>query len=293
MISARPDFFIIGAMKCGTTSLAQDIERHGVGNFPYGKEPQLLTKHWDNIKLNNIVDNPDGQDRLIGDASPQYLLPRADENERPIRMKMLNPRARVACILRDPIARAISHYKHIYEFGNASEIDMGDYLCRDPLFVEASRYSDRLKPWIEAIGAESVLVLTLDHYRNDPSDTIYRLTEHLGRPTRIDTYSHAPANTAEDRRQTTPASKALGTVAGSLLGRKVKSSTPVWIKKSLLNVLTKPPRRDWKPASRQHLLQLAHQLKGENNKLRNLLGPDAPQWDLGQAVNNAMEQLHG
>ncbi len=116
---ALPDFVIIGAQKCGTTSLYDHLCRHsqicsallkevhffddgfhrGVpwyrSNFPLCSKISRRQKH----ELHDV---------LTGESSPRYLFhPHA-----PARMAQVIPDARLIVLLRNPVERAYAHYQH-------------------------------------------------------------------------------------------------------------------------------------------------------------------------------------
>ncbi len=119
-----PDFIIIGAQKCGTSSLYNYLIDHPciypastkeVGGFDryysYGIKwyraqfPSFLRKYY----VKHVL----GQDFITGEASTGYILnPRALK-----RISEVVPRAKLILMLRNPIDRAYSHYHHTVRLG--------------------------------------------------------------------------------------------------------------------------------------------------------------------------------
>ena len=114
---ARPFLFVVGAPKCGTTSLHYYLGQHPKVFVPERKElhffsqPDVRETYYPVDLINNeerylaCFDNAkEGQ--VCGDFSPSYLAhPLAAE-----RIYNALPNVRVVVCLRDPVERAISHY---------------------------------------------------------------------------------------------------------------------------------------------------------------------------------------
>jgi hypothetical protein len=197
-----PNFFIVGAMKSGTTSLWAHLKKHPQVFFPDLKEPNFFQSREPDPKtarkLNyefcigneekylSLFSDARGYD-AIGDASPTYLW---DENA-PTRIREVCPHARIIIILRDPISRAQSHYlmnlrdgmESYRTFEKAIEKDKSNtnigYFGKH-LYVEMGLYYEPVKRYVDTFGQDRVLVVLLDDLMKDPLGTMLRVTNHLG-----------------------------------------------------------------------------------------------------------------
>lgn len=118
-IRTLPSFIIVGAQKCGTTSLNGYLKSHPDICMARGKETWFFDKHYEKgisyyrlhfpLKISSFL-NP----RLVvGEASPSYIYnPRVPE-----RIYTHFPNCKIIILLRDPIERAYSHYKHMLRIG--------------------------------------------------------------------------------------------------------------------------------------------------------------------------------
>jgi hypothetical protein len=108
-----PNFLIVGAMKSGTTSLANWIGAHPEAFVPPGKEIHFfdVDEHWAlGLDWYGEIFASAGDAVAVGEATPRYIfLARAVQ-----RMAETVPDAKVIVCLRDPIARARSHWLHAY-----------------------------------------------------------------------------------------------------------------------------------------------------------------------------------
>jgi len=204
-VSARctwPNFFVVGSMKCGTTSLWAHLRKHPQVFLPDLKEPHFfvskVSKDREGLKAEHFQ-YPENQDNYlalyrnakgiaaVGDATPVYMY-----DEKAVdRIRAVCPRARIIFILRDPVARAHSHYLMNRRDGHEScgtfaEAIAADRIDRNVgffgrhLYVEMGLYYEPVKRYIDAFGRGQVLVILLDDLLKDPEGTMLKVTRHLG-----------------------------------------------------------------------------------------------------------------
>jgi hypothetical protein len=107
-----PSFFILGAAKCGTTSLHGYFGQHPEICMSEPKEPLYFESEYDrgfSYYFNRYFSHWSGEP-LVGEARHRNLyLPYV-----PDRIFNYNPSARLIVSLRNPVERAISHWWHWY-----------------------------------------------------------------------------------------------------------------------------------------------------------------------------------
>ncbi len=117
-------FVIVGAPKCGTTSLYRYLQQHPRVFMPENKEPRFFcdypvasfefgTKQFHP----SVVTAPDEYLGLFRDAPPGAILGEASTDYLSCqgvaeRLHAWNPEAKIIVMLRDPIDRAYSEYQH-------------------------------------------------------------------------------------------------------------------------------------------------------------------------------------
>ncbi|UWQ21696.1 hypothetical protein [Jannaschia sp. W003] len=179
--------FLIGAPKGGTTSLAAALERHVAVSVARGKEPRHFTdfaeRRWAGPGARafraDIVAGRAAWEALFEpgaawrvDASTD-MLHNAAAPERVARFAEEQPGCTVvAAVLRDPVERAVSEYRHTLRDGleretlaHALDLEAERRAAGwQPLFrhAERSRYAEALARW-RAVGE----VLVLDYHRLD------------------------------------------------------------------------------------------------------------------------------
>ena len=117
---------IIGASKCGTTSFASALSKHRDINFSSVKEPHYFwpnaskyTGHADASWIRHIPNNDEEYLDLFGnkpglkvEASPYISIPNALR-----KMHQINSDMKLILILRDPVDRAVSAFRHLKRDG--------------------------------------------------------------------------------------------------------------------------------------------------------------------------------
>lgn len=106
----RPDFLIIGAMKAGTTTLFNRLATVPGVSLPAVKEPAFFSERWSEgshwySELFATCDGITGE-ASAGYADAAYIEPVAQ------RIHSLLPDVRLIYVLRHPVERIRSHYRH-------------------------------------------------------------------------------------------------------------------------------------------------------------------------------------
>ena len=206
---ALPDFLVIGAQKAGTTSLYGYLSTHP-GIVPAArKEIHYFDLHyaagerWYRAMFPThhrlAAPNGTGHRLITGEASPYYLFhPLAAQ-----RAGALVPDARLVVLLRDPVERAWSHYRHEVRAGRES-LDFAAALAAEPMrlagadaalragvsnaatlahrtcsYVARGRYAEQLREWLGHYPRESLLVVQAEQLFAAPWREYARVVAHL------------------------------------------------------------------------------------------------------------------
>lgn len=179
--SRLPDFLIIGAMKCGTSTLQAQLAAQPGIFMTDPKEPNFFSD--DAIFAQGMEWYHDlfavalpGD--LKGEASTHYTkLP--DYPETVARLAAQVPGPRLVYMIRDPIERAVSHYLHEWGRGSVGA-DINAAFAAHPEFVYYGRYPMQLTPWLEQFGSKSLLLTSLERLKSDPAAELNRIGAHIG-----------------------------------------------------------------------------------------------------------------
>lgn len=180
---ARPNFFVLGVPKCGTTTLHQVLMAHPHIFMTNEKEPHFFdTDTYYNRGLDRYLrDHFRGAAgfKARGEASPTYL--RSGKARDRIRGD-LGKDLRFVVILRDPVKRAWSAYLQECRYGvetesfeRALELEP-TRLSHDPTcaaYFLGGLYARQLRVWFEAFPREHFLVLLTEDLAERP-DSVAR-----------------------------------------------------------------------------------------------------------------------
>ena len=200
-VCKRPDFFIVGAPRCGTTALTQylsehpDIymaqkEMHHFGDdLRFG--PQFYRR--DRDAYLSEFDAWNGQARA-GESSVWYLFSKQAAAE----IKAFNPDARIIIMLRDPAEMLCSLYhvfrsdgnEHLPTFREAlaaeedrragRQIGRHTYLSQGLLYHEAASYAEQVRRYFDIFGQDRVQVVLFDEFTAQTATVYGRVLDFLG-----------------------------------------------------------------------------------------------------------------
>jgi hypothetical protein len=275
-----PDFLVIGAQKSGTTTLYADLASQAAICMSSVKEPSVLIRYSEPAaaaKYYTRLFEPTAAHRRFGEASTLYTqLPTYPDVARRAR-QLLGPDLRLIYVVRNPVERALSHHYHAYSRRRAGP-DVNTAVRRDPAFVDHGRYAMQLEPWLSEFGRKAVLMLRFEDYVRDRPATLRRIGDFLSVP--VD-----PSRLELDREF----NKSEGNrVAGWLRPLMARDIYKLWLRRAVPDRLRRrvfqligprapapppPPRPDTVDF-------LVERLRPDAERLRELLGDDAPAWDL-------------
>lgn len=176
-----PDFLIVGAMKCGTTTLQAQLAAQPGVFMTTPKEPNFFS---DDAVFARGLDWYRG---LFADAAPGDLKGEASTHYTKLpthprtleRLRPHLPAARIVYMIRNPLQRAVSHYIHEWSEGRMGADPVAEF-ARHSEMVDYGRYGWQIAPWIEAYGPEAVLLSSLEQLTAAPGDELSRIARHIG-----------------------------------------------------------------------------------------------------------------
>ena len=119
-----------------------------------------------------------GNVRYVGESSTHYTkLPRITGVAE--RMAAFAPDARILYFLRDPLERALSHYRFAVKSKTERRGTL-DAIMAEPFYCAVSDYATQLQPYVDAFGLDRIWVGTLEAMAADPGTELKRLHDWLG-----------------------------------------------------------------------------------------------------------------
>ena len=211
---ALPHYIIIGAQKAGTTALDLAIAQHPNARTSlvqevhffdkhYPKGPNWYRRHFHTESENQHTLSQTGHPLRSGESTPYYMF----HPDCPRRVRKLIPEVRLIALLRDPVARAWSHYHHETTKGYDTVTPQQAFdqsfeaqrlqneenrILRDPAYfsfahnhfayLARGRYAAQLEHWLEFFPREKLLVLCSERFYADSPGTLATVFRFLDLP---------------------------------------------------------------------------------------------------------------
>jgi Sulfotransferase domain len=196
----RPTFFIVGAPKAGTSSMAHYLRQHPSLFLPDRKDVPFFGSDLDYrrpqpSRAEYLAQfGAAGEGELAGDACTSYLQSRRAAAE----IAEFEPSARIVIMLREPVAAMRSMHGHlcylrsedIESFEGALEAEparaagarlpAGVRLVGDLQYRDVFTYAPKVRLFLDHFGRDRVLVLLFDDLREDPLGAARQVYEFLG-----------------------------------------------------------------------------------------------------------------
>lgn len=176
-LGTGPDLAIVGAARSGTTQLAARLSRHPAVDASAVKEPNYFSREFERgAEWYDAYFEPRSVTRVRFDASVSYTYP--DFPEALGRLAEASPAAFVIYVVRDPVERAVSHYRlnHHY-FGHENADDFGTALAQRPFYLDVGDYERWLAALAEHFPAERRLLVpfaAVTTHAEDVADVVFR-----------------------------------------------------------------------------------------------------------------------
>ena len=193
----KPNFFIVGAPKCGTTAMNDYLNHHPEIFMAekeihyFGSDLKLKDRITETEYLQKFEDRKN--EKIVGEASVWYLFSENAAEE----IKEFSPHARILIILRKPVDVIYSlHSQHLYD-GNEDVLDFNKAILleeqrqngsqlpasRDfyqlPTYLDSVRYFEQVKRYLELFGENSVHIVLYDDFIADTQKVVTGILKFL------------------------------------------------------------------------------------------------------------------
>ena len=207
-MAARPNLFLVGAPKCGTTSLYEYLRQHPQIFFPVAAEvnsnwrvkepaffcPELLPSDIVIREEPQYLANYAGSEhhRWRGDATTYYLY----SQDAPARIREYSPDARILIILRPPVEQMRSNHSHLLRAGREDIADfhaavaatedrrMGRRMPQRGVrawldYTGVCSFASQVERYQKTFGVDRVKVVLLEDLRARPVQTYREVLSYL------------------------------------------------------------------------------------------------------------------
>jgi hypothetical protein len=177
-----PNVFIIGAAKCGTTSLHHYLDQHPDISMSRVKEPNVFSEGRWATRYDHYEGLFDCEAPFRGDSSTSYSRFPV-EGDAAARIHAAVSDAKLIYLVRDPIERTISDYVHHVARGleqRSLDEALKDFADPENYYITSSRYALQVGRYLEHFPASSLLVLDQSDLRERRAETIRAVFSFIG-----------------------------------------------------------------------------------------------------------------
>ncbi len=179
-----PNFMIIGAMKCATSTLHEQLAQLTPVFMSTPKEPNFFSDD-QNYALGEAQYSElfRGQgDQLKGESSTHYTkFPTYPKTIERMKQYGIDESCKFIYIIREPTQRLVSHYIHEWSQG-IIHTNINDALNDHKPLVDYSRYAYQLQHYQESFPNSEVLLVFYENLISQPDAAFSRICSFLGLP---------------------------------------------------------------------------------------------------------------
>lgn len=202
----KPNFFIVGAPKCGTSAMYEYVSQHPDVYMSAVKEPYFFGDDLIYLNKRRIPIDRDNLDqylslfqsangeRILGEASVTYLVSKNAASE----IYAFNPTAKILIMLRNPVEMIYALHSQLRYVDVESErnfvkalrleesrkqgegipptIEIVNFL----FYRKMGSYYNQVKRYLAIFPSEQVKVVIYDHFKRDTAQSYREVLEYLG-----------------------------------------------------------------------------------------------------------------
>ena len=188
MSDFKPNFFIVGASKCGTSALADALNSHPDVYMSAVKEPNFFNKFdasGESIRCEDYETYAQHfalvkDEKIVGESSVSYLV----SDKAAFWISNANPDAKILVIIRNPLSRIRSLYEMYVRHGYAESFQHA--IETDGFLVEQSRYSENIERYLEAFPRNQVMIVEHGELLENWDKVTRKLFNFLGIDDRVE-----------------------------------------------------------------------------------------------------------
>ena len=182
----KPNLFIVGAPKSGTSFLWVLLKNHKDIFFSKNPEKELNFFSYEELKSDsyyksfkidtlkrylNCFKNANNKKYIVDGSVSYFAYPSV-----PKKIYKFNQDAKIVIIVRNPIKRAVSHYEMDVRMGYADKplinyiLDKTSFPAHYHQYIQNSMYACNIKRYINTFGNKNVFIMNLDFIKDEVSN---------------------------------------------------------------------------------------------------------------------------
>ena len=199
----KPNFFIVGAPKCGTTALSEYLRDHPNIYLSEPKEPHYFSFDFEQYRITktrteylNLFDGCDSKHLAIGEGSVFYLCSSIALSK----IYEYDPQAKIIVMLRNPVEMIYSFHSQLVFTADESEKDFerawrlqqtrrqGKQIpsqCREPAFLQYARMGklgEQVERLLDIFPPEQIKIIFFEDFIKTTKNVYDEVIEFLSVP---------------------------------------------------------------------------------------------------------------
>ncbi len=289
-----PNFLIVGAAKCGTTSLYNYLKEHPdiymspVKEVNFFSSKYIPTQHERELTIEDYESYFAGakNKKCVGECSPSYMYTPTVARD----IKDTLPKCKIIIIIRNPIDRLHSHFIYskymgfnsgaLINFLHEAEARNSNAWFSKTSMIQAGMYYKQIKEYMCVFGGGNICIVAFDSLKDEPVTVMKKIFLFLD----VDNSFQPKVNQKYNvgRESIVPIfSQLLGTpnafkhYTKYLVPKKYRNVVKEYLYKTILLINARPVTEKLKAEDRRYLLSIYRE---DILKLEKLLGIDLSTW---------------
>lgn len=193
----KPNLFIVGAPKCGTTAWAEYLGAHPEIFFSPIKEPRYFCSDFNWCSFHDESEylklfEQSGPAKVVGEASPRYLLSEVSAR----RIREFNPEAKIIILLRNQdeylpsqhnqmlymAQECIEDFETAWRLSGKRDSSNTSRFCKEPKFLDykaCGMFAEQVERYFNEFPAEQIRVFHYRDWSRDPRQTYLEMLRFL------------------------------------------------------------------------------------------------------------------
>jgi len=284
----KPNLFVIGASKCGTTFLHHILGQHPEINMSTTKEPYFFTEdnYKDKMEWYDSLFNQKENRKVTGESTPMYsettCFPEIAK-----RIHTFNSDSKIIYIVREPFSRLKSVYTqtmstgHWYKKKHYNQLMPKEFnraVFEYPPYLEATKYWTHIQNYRKFFNDKKIKIIFFEELTKNYTKTMEEIFLFLEvDPTYISSQKNSNKNTSQGKKVHSPYYSKISKMTPNV----IKKIIPVGLKNLIKN--TKPPIAD--PLTKNNVEKIRNELTEEIKQLYNYLDIKDDPWHFFRKEN--------
>ncbi len=270
-----PNFMIIGAMKSGTTGLYTHLAAHPHISMSREKETDFFIAERNYSRGLRWYQAQFHEAPFRGEASPNYtkrdIFPGVAA-----RIKAQCPDIKLIYVVRDPVDRLLSQYRHTWTMGR-SQIPPDELMHTDEYthLLNTSRYAFQIEDYLNHFLKEQIMVVDFADLKETLHETVQSICTFIGADSAM---LPAHSEVANSHREVAKIPTPLLRFSRSKIGRALNTRLGEGAKSLIKSLLAKKKSAQPPEFTPEQVKKITDDLREDATRFRQLSGLQFPHW---------------